>query len=247
MGESSHRLLVCDRQNQPYALNVINTLPRKRSFLLKHRFVSLVCRARIDLGLLIDGTNSRYRFNRILKVVYQFIRYFDISRLYTRVGIITYSTSPIPFFDFKRLTRKYDVLRAVRKISFPRGRSYTGRALRFAGRYLYPGTRRTFARSKVLVVFTGYRSYDSVRRPAQMLRRAGVEIFAVGMAGRRSVRYLSSMGHDRYHVYNAGSRAALRPVVERLVAKICAATPIGKPTPTSKFNLFYCCCCFCVV
>ena len=128
------------------------------------------------------------------------------------------------------------MLRAVRKISFPRGRSYTGRALRFAWRYLYAGTRRSFARSKVLVVFTGGRSYDSVRRPAKMLRRAGVEIFAVGISQKRSSRYLSSMAYDRYHVYNAGSRVGLRTVVEKLVAKICAAKPIGKPTPTSKFG-----------
>lgn len=106
--------------------------------------------------------------------------------------------------------------------------------MRFAGRYLYPGTRRTYARPKVLVVFTGARSYDSVRRPAEMLRRAGVEIFAVGMGGRRSRNYLSSIAYDRYHVFNAASRIALRTVVERLVAKICAATPLGKPTPTSK-------------
>ena len=198
--------------------------------------LSPVCRARIDLGLLVDGTNSRYRFNRILKVVYQLIRYFDISRIYTRVGLITYSTSPIPAFNFKRFTRKYDVLRAVRKVSFPRGRSYTGRALRFASRYLYPGTRRTYARSKVLVVFTGGRSYDDARRPAEMLKRAGVEIFAFGMGGWRSKRYLYSMAYDRYHVFNAASRVGLRTVVGRLVAKICAATPLGKPTPTSKFG-----------
>ena len=69
-----------------------------------------------------------------------------------------------------------------------------------------------------------------------MLKRAGVEIFAFGMGGLRSKRYLYSMAYDRYHVFNAASRAGLRTVVGRLVAKICAAKPLGKPTPTSKFD-----------
>lgn len=196
-------------------------------------FVCLVCRARIDLGLLVDGTNNRYRFKKILKVVNQLIRYFDISRVYTRIGVIAYSSSSIPYFNFKRFARKYDVLGAVRKISFPQGVSYTGRALRFAGRYLFPGTRRTYARSKVLVVFTGAQSKDSVARPAQMLKRSGVEIFAVGTGSWSSRSYLESIAYDRYHVFNTASRLGLKTVLDRLVAKICVATPIGKPTTAS--------------
>ena len=61
-----------------------------------------------------------------------------------------------------------------------------------------------------------------------------MEIFAVGMGGRRNRNYLSSIAYDRYHVFNAASTVGLRTIVEGLVAKICAATPIGKPTPTSK-------------
>ena len=153
------------------------------------------------------------------------------------MGFITYSSSAVPVFNFKRLTRKYDVLRAVRKIPFPRGRSYTGRALRFAGTYLYSTSSRS--RSKVLVVLTGDQSFDSVSRPAQMLKRGGVEIFAFGMGGRRSNRYLSSIAHDRYHVFSARSRLGLRKFIEKLVAKICAATPIRKPTPTGMCFYFF--------
>ena len=95
----------------------------------------------------------------------------------------------------------------------------------------------------MLVVLTGGRSFDGVRRPAEMLKRDGVEIFVVGMGGRRSSGYLSSMAYDRYHVFNARSRLGLRNVVKTLVAKICAATPIGKPTPTSKcFFVFFAFC-----
>lgn len=153
------------------------------------------------------------------------------------MGIITYSSSAIPVFNFKRLTRKYDVLRAVRMIPFQRGRSHTGRALRFAGTYLYSSSSLT--RSKVLVVLTGDQSFDSVSRPAQMLKRGGVEIFTFGMGGRRSNRYLSSIAHDRYHLFSARSRLGLRKVIEKLVAKICAATPIRKPKSPGKCFYFF--------
>lgn len=138
----------------------------------------------------------------------QLIRYFDISRIYTRVGIITYSTTPIPVSNFASFSRRYDLLRAVRKIRFPRGRSYTGRALRFVRRYLYGG-RPSSSRARVLVVVTGSRSSDRVRRPAEMLKLAGVEIFAVGMGGRSSRASLSAIANDRYHVFT-GLRLVLK-------------------------------------
>ena len=156
------------------------------------------------------------------------IRYFDISRIYTRVGIIAYSNTPIPVSNFRTFSRTYDLLKAVKKIGFPRGRSYTGRALRFAKRYLYTGSRSS-SRARVLVVVTGSRSSDGVARPAEMLRQAGVEIFAVGMGGRTSMTSLSTIANDRHHVFT-GVRLRITTNLPKLVAKICAATP--KPTPT---------------
>ena len=167
----------------------------------------------------------------------QLIRYFDISKIYTRVGIITYSTSPIPVSNFASFSRRYDVLSAVRKIRFPRGRSYTGRALRFAKRYLYTRSRSS-TRARVLVVVTGSRSADGVRRPADVLRQAGVEIFAVGMGGRNSKASLSTIANDRFHVFT-GLRQGLRNLLPKLVAKICAATPTTTPT-RSKYGLLLC-------
>ena len=162
----------------------------------------------------------------------QLIRYFDISRIYTRVGIISYSTSPIPVSNFASFSRRYDLLRAVSKIRFPRGRSYTGRALRFSRRYLY-GARPSSSRARVLVVITGSRSSDRVRRPAEMLRQAGVELFAVGMGGRGSMTSLSAIANDRYHVFTL--RLGVRNLLSKLVAKICAATPRTKPTTKGRF------------
>jgi len=199
---------------------------------------SSVCRARIDLGLLIDGSGSRYRFSQILALVRQLIRFFDVSRIYTRVGIITYSTTPIPVSNFASYSRRYDLLKVIRKIRFPRGRSYTGRALRFAGRYLFTG-RRSSTRARVLVVVMGSRSSDRIRRPAEMLRQAGIEIFAVGMGGGVRMTSLSAIATDRFHVFS-GVRLGLRNLLSKLVAKICAATPRTKPTTKRKSGLFVC-------
>ena len=199
---------------------------------------SSVCRARIDLGLLIDGSGSRYRFSQILALVRQLIRFFDVSRIYTRVGIITYSTTPIPVSNFASYSRRYDLLKVIRKIRFPRGRSYTGRALRFAGRYLFTG-RRSSTRARVLVVVMGSRSSDRIRRPAEMLRQVGIEIFAVGMGGGVRMTSLSAIATDRFHVFS-GVRLGLRNLLSKLVAKICAATPRTKPTTKRKSGLFVC-------
>lgn len=175
----------------------------------------------------------------------QLVRYFDVSRIYTRVGIITYSTSPIPVSNFASYSRRYDLLKVIRKIRFPRGRSYGGRALRFAGRYLFTA-RRSSTRARVLVVVTGSRSSDRTRRPAEMLKQAGVEIFAVGMGGGVGMASLSAIATDRFHVF-IGLKMRLRNLLSKLVAKICAATPRTKPTTRGRFGLFVCAALLCLM
>lgn len=83
----------------------------------------------------------------------------------------------------------------------------------------------------------GSRSSDRTRRPAEMLKQAGVEIFAVGMGGRVGMASLSAMATDRFHVFSR-LKLGVRNLVSKLVAKICAATPRTKPTTKGRFGLF---------
>ena len=109
----------------------------------------LVCRRRLDLAFLVDGSGSiesygRGNFRRCLKFVKEVVASFHISPRQTRVGIVLFSSRAYLVFDFRRYRDKRSVLYAIDRIRYPRGGTYIGRALRFARQRLF--TTRSKAR-----------------------------------------------------------------------------------------------------
>ena len=111
----------------------------------------LVCRRRLDLALLIDGSGSinaygRGNFRRCLNFVKRLVASFSISPTQTRVGIVLFSHRAWLIANFRRYRNKQSLLRAISRIRYPRGGTKIGRALRFARYRLF---RRRTNRRKV--------------------------------------------------------------------------------------------------
>lgn len=176
----------------------------------------------MDLGFLIDGSGSiehygKGNFRRVLNFVERMVQSFIISRRFTRVGVVVFSKRPRGIFPVTRYgTRKY-VIAAIRRIKYPRGGTRTGKALVYARKYLFSQSRK---RKKVLIVLTDGRSQDRVMKAAHALRRKAVEIFALGVGRRYSMKQLIQMATDRNHVYTAAFRN-LGSVIRAIKNKAC--------------------------
>lgn len=185
---------------------------------------SIVCRAKIDLGFLVDGSSSiekygRGNFKRFLEFLKRIVVSFKVSSRYSRVGIILYSSRPRKIFGFRRYNTKRTVLRAIDRIRYPRGGTKTGSALSFARRTIF---RRKYSnRQRVLIVMTDGRSSDHVARPARALRRRGVNIFAIGIGKRYNIRQLFQVASSRRNVYTSGFKN-LKSIVRVIKTKACA-------------------------
>lgn len=107
-------------------------------------FVFLVCKAKLDLGFVIDGSGSVgiKNFKRCLQFIKNMVRKFVLSRRFTRIGAVLYNTRAYKIFGFNRYGNKNQVLKAVSLIRYPRGGTKTGRALRYAYRYLFRRSKR---------------------------------------------------------------------------------------------------------
>ena len=144
----------------------------------------LVCRRRLDLALLIDGSGSinaygRGNFRRCLNFVKRLVASFSISPTQTRVGIVLFSTRSWLIANFRSYRNKQSLLRAISRIRYPRGGTKIGRALRFAKHQLF---RRRTKRRKVGIeeVFPGGLPYQKNRAGRRKfwkepLRRANSE------------------------------------------------------------------------
>ena len=144
------------------------------------------------------------------------VRSFKISPRYTRVAAAIFSSRARRLFSFTSYRTKRQVLRAIDRIRYPRGGTKTGRALNYARRYIFAGSRR----KKVLIVMTDGISYDRVARPAAALKRMGVTIICFGIGRKYKMRQLLQMASSRRHVYTAAFRALGR-VVRSIKRKAC--------------------------
>lgn len=182
-----------------------------------------VCRARLDLGFIIDGSGSieqygRGNFKRCLGFVKNMVRSFTISQSYVRIGIVLFSTNSRLILRFNQNRGVNSILRTIDRIRYPRRGTRTGRALSFAKSALFYNSGR--GRSKIAVIMTDGVSQDSVRFPAQALRRRGVKIFSLGIGKMYNMGQLLQMAGNRKNVFIADFRN-LGSVVRAIKQKAC--------------------------
>lgn len=177
-----------------------------------------VCKARVDLGFIVDGSGSvgRANFIRSLNFIKNLISSFVISPRNSRVGILLYSNRVIPVFSFGQYKGLRSLLRAIDRIKYPGGGTKTGRALSYSRRYLFARSNRR----KVLILMTDGKSYDRVGKPAAVLRNMGVEVFTLGVGKRISMKQLTQIASNRRHVFTANFRN-LGSFVRAIKQKAC--------------------------
>jgi len=148
------------------------------------------------------------------------VRRFVVSSRQTRVGIILYSLRARRIIALTQVRGRQSIYRILGKIRYYGGRRYTGKALKYAKRYLFVGKPQC-GRKRVLIVLTSGVSVDRVWRPSKGLARIGVEIFAV-VNTKGAVRQIQRMTTTRYHVY-VSSYSNLVRITNRLRGKICVS------------------------
>lgn len=195
--------------------------------------IIVACVAKVDLGLLIDGSGSinaadPSNFNKIKKFLRTMASAFVISPKATRVGAVLYSSRPKALFDFKRYKSINDVTKAISRMPYPGKGTSTGFALRYTHRYLFSSLPKK-SRKRFLVVVTDGKSKDDVRIGASGLKATGVEIVVVGIGKRLSRKQLLQIASSPAHVVSANFKS-LQQVVRGIKQKACrrAPKPSGK-------------------
>lgn len=81
-----------------------------------------VCRSRVDLVILIDGSRSvgRRNFRKVIDFVKSFVSFFPLSARETRVGVMVFSSGSRLEFGLNRYGSRTQVVRAINRIRFVR-------------------------------------------------------------------------------------------------------------------------------
>lgn len=186
-----------------------------------------VCRteAVADIVILVDGSWSigRLNFRLVRMFLENLVGAFDIGIDKTRVGLAQYSGDPRIEWHLNSFSTKDAVLDAVRNLPYKGGNTLTGLALNFILENCFkPESGSRPGVPKIGILITDGKSQDDVIPPAESLRNAGVELFAIGVknADENELHSIASEP-DEGHVYNVADFSVMSSIVEGLTRTVC--------------------------
>ncbi|XP_075127409.1 collagen alpha-4(VI) chain-like [Leptodactylus fuscus] len=215
------------RNVQQEVVNVIVT-PKMLQFAEK-AVVPAVCSSAIvaDIVFLIDESSSigdvNFQLTRVF--LHKVINALEIGLNRVRVGLVLYSDKPTLEFKLNTFNEKYEILDYITKLPYRGGIAHTGEALKFLRKELFSeenGGRAHLGVQQIAVVMTNGQSADEFRKPASKLRKAGVEVFAVGFqnADMKDLKIIASYP-PRKHVTNVESFLQLPNIELKLKKRLC--------------------------
>lgn len=140
---------------------------------------------------------------------------FVISPSQTRVAFLEYNTRPYVAFRFGQKRTLRDVLVSITRLKYLRGGTRTGRAMLAANKHFFQGRS---SRTRVAVIITDGKSHDNVARPAQILRKRGIHVIAMGSGTQYKIRQLRQIASGRRDVFTSNFKTMLnlvRPLKRR--------------------------------
>ncbi|KAM9483900.1 collagen alpha-3(VI) chain-like isoform 3-T3 [Salvelinus alpinus] len=183
-----------------------------------------------DIYFLVDSSWSMGQEN--FEHVRQFL-YSVVKALHEGGGgrfqfaLVQYSGSPKTEFQLSTYPSPLGALAHIRAMAYRGGGTRTGLGLDFlirAHMNAAAGSRAGVGVAQAVVILTDGRSQDDVAEPAQVLRLAGVSMFAVGVqdAVDWELREMASVPQD-VHIFSVDSFQALRGIIQDLVVGLCGA------------------------
>ncbi|XP_036068863.1 collagen alpha-1(XX) chain isoform X3 [Oryzias melastigma] len=182
--------------------------------------------AAADIVLLVDGSWSigRTNFRRVRDFLEALMTPFRIGPDHIQISLTQYSGDPRTEWNLGTFSNKEQLLEGVRNFRYKGGNTFTGQALL----HVMEKNLRAEAGARTdtpifLVLLTDGKSQDDAITAADRLKRAGVEIIAVGVknADEAELRQMASEPVD-LNVYNVNDFPLLSKLVSRLVHILCS-------------------------
>ena len=102
-------------------------------------FFFIVCQTSVDLAFILDSSGSvgSYNFDLVKNFVKNVVDFFNIGKSGTHVAVVTYSTNTRLEFNLKAYYTKTSIKKAVGKISYRGGWTYTADALDYVRKNIF--------------------------------------------------------------------------------------------------------------
>ncbi|XP_057195961.1 collagen alpha-1(XIV) chain isoform X2 [Triplophysa rosa] len=209
---------------QPQRLNEHSPVEEGNEISAVDQFVCTTS-AIADIVILVDGSWSigRINFRLVRMFLENLVNAFDVGIDKTRIGLAQYSGDPRIEWHLNGFSTKDAVIDAVKNLPYKGGNTLTGLALTYILENSFKpesGARSNVPKIGILV--TDGKSQDDILPPAESLRDAGVELFAIGVknADENELNAIASKPEDT-HVYNVADFSIMSTIVDGLTKTVC--------------------------
>ncbi|KAL1021207.1 hypothetical protein UPYG_G00010170 [Umbra pygmaea] len=181
--------------------------------------------AAADVVMLVDGSWSigRTNFRRVRDFLEGLVTPFQIGPDRVQIALSQYSGDPRTEWQLNNFTSREQLLEAVRNFRYKGGNTFTGQALlHVLEENLREESGARPDTPRFLILLTDGKSQDDAVAAANRLKRAGVQIIAVGVknADEAELRQVASEPLE-INVYNVNDFPLLSKLVGRLVQILC--------------------------
>nr|XP_020464152.1 collagen alpha-1(XIV) chain isoform X3 [Monopterus albus] len=178
-----------------------------------------------DIVILVDGSWSigRVNFRLVRMFLENLVNAFDVGINKTRIGLAQYSGDPRIEWHLNAFSTKDAVIDAVKNLPYKGGNTLTGLALTYISENCFkPESGSRVGVPKIGILITDGKSQDDVIPPAESLRSAGIELFAIGVknADENELHSIASQPANT-HVYNVADFNVMSSIVEGLTRTVC--------------------------
>ncbi|KAJ8288388.1 hypothetical protein COCON_G00010470 [Conger conger] len=182
----------------------------------------------LDFVLVIDSSRSvrPHDYEKVKTFIINVLRFLDVGPNATRVGVVQYGSVVQKEFSLKTFHRKADMERAVRGMIHLATGTMTGLALEYTMNVAFSeaeGARPLHEHiPRIAMVVTDGRPQDTVTDVAIRARRAGIQIFAIGV-GRVDMSTLRAIGSEPHfeHVYLVANFSQIQTLTSIFQSKLC--------------------------
>uniref|UniRef100_A0A8D2ZLC5 Collagen, type XIV, alpha 1a n=1 Tax=Scophthalmus maximus TaxID=52904 RepID=A0A8D2ZLC5_SCOMX len=166
---------------------------------------------------------GRINFRLVRMFLENLVNAFEVGIDKTRIGLAQYSGDPRIEWHLNAFSTKEAVIDAVKNLPYKGGNTLTGLALSYIMENCFkPEAGSRAGVPKIGILITDGKSQDDVIPPAESLRNAGIELFAIGVknADENELRSIASEPENT-HVYNVADFNIMSSIVEGLTKTVC--------------------------
>ncbi|XP_064200312.1 collagen alpha-6(VI) chain-like [Anguilla rostrata] len=187
-----------------------------------------------DIVFLVDGSWSigTENFQQIRAFLVSLVDSFGVGPDQVRIGLVQYSTKPVTEFLLNAYTDKQEILQHIQNLPYRGGGTKTGLGLEFMLSHHFAerfGSRANEGVPQFAVVITDGQSQDNIKQPAEMVKRRGITLYAIGIkdAVLEELQEIASDPDDK-HVYSVSDFAALQGISQSVIQVLCTTVEEAK-------------------